>query len=170
MSVGDVNSTARGSGARYNDDKPALDQIPMVVWEAYFHDALRLPEWTYDVISILATFQERGVHKDTAGDLWTDLMCCLPSDIMKEAAQVFTYGADKYAQWNWCKGMSWNIPLGCMLRHFLAAAGGERNDPESGLSHLAHAACNIIMLYYFSSHYTEGEGHIFSINQPTGDK
>ena len=33
MSIGDVNSTARGSGARYNDGKIALDLIPGIALE-----------------------------------------------------------------------------------------------------------------------------------------
>jgi hypothetical protein len=33
MSVGDVTSDERGSGARYNDEKPALDLIPLCTLE-----------------------------------------------------------------------------------------------------------------------------------------
>jgi len=33
MAVGDVNSTERGSGARYNDDKPNFSLIPLCTLE-----------------------------------------------------------------------------------------------------------------------------------------
>ena len=33
MAVGDVNSKAKGSGARYNDDKPDLSLIPLCTLE-----------------------------------------------------------------------------------------------------------------------------------------
>ena len=34
---------------------------------------------------------------------------------------------------------------------------GERNDPESGLSHLAHAICNLMMLIHYETTYPEGD-------------
>ena len=33
MSIGDVNSTKKGTGARYNDDKPDLSLIPLCTLE-----------------------------------------------------------------------------------------------------------------------------------------
>jgi hypothetical protein len=35
------------------------------------------------------------------------------------------------------------------FRHFAAYAGGEKNDSETGLSHLAHAMCCMLFLLSF---------------------
>jgi hypothetical protein len=76
---------------------------------------------------------------------------------LDEAAEVFEYGAEKYAPFNWAKGMEWSIPLGCAMRHLRASSiEGAEIDYESGFSHLGHMFCNVIMLVYFESYYEEG--------------
>lgn len=105
--AGDINSTARGSGARYNNGKPDLSLIPL--------------------------------------------------STLSDEARVWMYGRDKYAAWNWTKGMAWSIPLACALRHLSKWQAGEELDDESGLPHLAHAMCNLRMLTLFAQTYTEGD-------------
>jgi len=105
--IGDVNSTERGSGARYNNNKPDLSLIPLCTLE--------------------------------------------------DEARVWMYGKQKYAAWNWAKGMDWSIPLACALRHLAAWQRGEENDPESGLPHIAHAMCNLRMITLYSKTYPEGD-------------
>ena len=61
--------------------------------------------------------------------------------------KVLDYGAKKYAPDNWRKVTDaetryWDAAL----RHLTAWARGEKLDPESGLPHLAHAACSILFL------------------------
>lgn len=57
-------------------------------------------------------------------------------------SDVLTFGAKKYAAHSWhtvAEGKS--RYKAALLRHLTAHAQGEVNDPESGLPHLAHAAC-----------------------------
>lgn len=61
-------------------------------------------------------------------------------------AEVMTFGAKKYADHNWRKGFNWSRLLGAAIRHMFAWMRGEDKDPESGLSHLAHAGCCIMFL------------------------
>jgi len=67
------------------------------------------------------------------------------ANALKEVSRVGTFGAQKYTPYGWV-----TVPnaheryLDAFLRHYLAFAAGEVNDPESGLSHLAHAAWNIL--------------------------
>ena len=61
--------------------------------------------------------------------------------------RVLTFGAKKYADDNWRKGLSWRECCGSMLRHTYAFMRGERVDPESGESHLLHVATNAMFLY-----------------------
>ncbi len=62
-------------------------------------------------------------------------------------SEALSYGENKYGRGNWR-----NVPeapdryLAATLRHLTAHASGEEEDGESGLSHLAHAAANIMFL------------------------
>ncbi len=62
-------------------------------------------------------------------------------DALEQEAMVMAFGAKKYAAHNWRKGIAASRLLDAALRHILAYADGENNDPETGLSHLAHARC-----------------------------
>lgn len=65
---------------------------------------------------------------------------------LEEVAKVLAFGAKKYAPNNWRKGLSYTRVLGATLRHLFAFARGEDNDPETGLSHIAHAKCELMFL------------------------
>jgi len=80
-------------------------------------------------------------------------MSLLPGRSLKELAKVMDYGATKYATHNWRKGINHSRVLDAALRHLYSYADGERIDPESNLSHLAHAAVNILfLLEYLETH------------------
>ncbi len=70
----------------------------------------------------------------------------LPRQPLIDIARVLEFGATKYDEHNWCLGMPWLKLAGSVLRHFFAWLWGEDNDSESGLPHLAHAACDILFL------------------------
>lgn len=82
-----------------------------------------------------------GTKNDT-GKLRWDLM---PPEV-EEVVRVLTFGATKYADRNWEKGIKYGRLIAATLRHIFSWMRGERNDPESGIHHLAHAACDIIFL------------------------
>ena len=73
----------------------------------------------------------------------------LSTEAMNQTAAVLAFGAEKYAAHNWRKGFVWSRPLSAAMRHITAFNAGEDKDPESGLSHLAHAACCIMFLLEF---------------------
>ncbi len=73
----------------------------------------------------------------------------LSTEAMNQTAAVLAFGAQKYAEHNWRKGFAWSRPLSAAMRHITAFIAGEDRDPESGLSHLAHAACCIMFLLEF---------------------
>ncbi len=73
----------------------------------------------------------------------------LPFRALDEVSAVLAYGATKYAPHNWRKGVAWSRMLGAALRHLSAWGAGESSDPETGRSHLAHAAaCALFLLEY----------------------
>lgn len=73
----------------------------------------------------------------------------LPTQALEEIAKVLAFGAKKYASWNWAKGMNWSRLIGACIRHLYAYARGEDKDPESGLSHIAHAGCCVLFLLQY---------------------
>jgi hypothetical protein len=73
----------------------------------------------------------------------------LSTEAMNQTAAVLAFGAKKYAEHNWRAGFAWSRPLSAAMRHITAFNAGEDKDPESGLSHLAHAACCIMFLLEF---------------------
>lgn len=73
-------------------------------------------------------------------------MAMLPNGPLRAVAQVMAMGAKKYGDHNWRKGSQWTRYASSALRHIFAWLAGEDNDPESGLSHLAHAVCNLLFI------------------------
>jgi len=61
-------------------------------------------------------------------------------------AKILTFGAEKYDDRNWEKGMAWGRPFGALQRHLWAWWNGEEIDAETGKSHLHHAACCLMFL------------------------
>lgn len=73
-------------------------------------------------------------------------MSLLSTPALTELAKVLTYGEKKYAAHNWRGGLAYSRVMDAVMRHLLAYNGGEKIDPESGLSHLAHAMCGLMFL------------------------
>lgn len=72
-------------------------------------------------------------------------MHLLPPKAITEVAKVLTFGAQKYDEENWRKldNLQARYSSGA-LRHIFAHLDRESLDPESGLSHLAHAICCLL--------------------------
>jgi hypothetical protein len=76
-------------------------------------------------------------------------MDLLPPDALREVAAVLTFGANKYGDRNWEKGMDWGRLIGAAYRHLAAFQEGENLDDETQLSHMAHlACCSMFLLSY----------------------
>lgn len=149
--IGDVLSTRKGSGARYNAGKPPLDLIPLSLTVPI----LDTPELSDEQRTALHALDALGMFQAREGKL-SDVLRAL-GDGWDECAHVFDYGRRKYAAWNWAKGMPWSVPLACAARHLMAIIRGETTDPESGLSHRGHVFCNLVMLGTYHGTFTEGD-------------
>ena len=82
----------------------------------------------------------------------------LPLPTLHEVAKVLTFGANKYAAHGW-KGLD-NAEeryLGALLRHLTAIQMGEDTDPDSGLPHISHVACNAMFLTHFHMEKSNGQ-------------
>lgn len=167
--IGDVTSIARGSGARFNTGKPAMELIPLNVIAAVeaYAEFYGLRGTSNDVsrsaatfaLSLLGDFQMRVA--DFHGDALLHAAVVLDGDrqAWADCARVFEYGRQKYPAWNWSKGMPWSVPIGCAARHLLAmiTQGPLALDAESRLPHRGHVMCNLVMLLWFETHYPEGD-------------
>ena len=162
VAVGDLDSDAKGSGARRNSGKPEVDLIPVRFWLEAFQRSVKLNREELELpsdrllgrlmtcVQALAEFQEGAARSD-------EMMASVPIEWYLDASRVLEYGKHKYAAWNWLKGMPWSVPVGCALRHAYAIiVGGELTDEESGQTHIGHFVCNLIMLRAFDQWYPEG--------------
>lgn len=72
----------------------------------------------------------------------------LPIGASEEIIKVFKFGETKYSRGNYLEGngLEYSRVLNSLLRHIHAFMRGEDLDPETGISHMAHAGCNIYML------------------------
>ncbi len=93
-----------------------------------------------------------GKKADSGKDRW-DLA---PMDAIREVVKVLGFGASKYGDRNWEKGIKFSRLYAAALRHLTAWFEGEDRDPETGLSHLAHAGCCVLFLLAFT---IRGHGH-----------
>lgn len=92
-------------------------------------------------------------RKDDGGKVRYDL---LPPEFLEATATILTFGANKYADRNWEKGMKWGRVYGALMRHMWSWWGGVgpttnsflfgEVDPETKHSHLWHACCCLAFL------------------------
>ena len=71
-----------------------------------------------------------------------------PGSLLR-VAEVAGFGGAKYDRYNFLKGYRWSLSFDALQRHLLAYWGGQDNDEESGLPHLAHAAWHCLALTAF---------------------
>lgn len=98
----------------------------------------------------------------------------MPFEAVEEIAKVLEFGAKKYEAWNFTKngGMQHTRIINSCLRHIFAYMRGQDLDPESGLSHLAHAGCNILFLLYYKRYpqiFTKDDRNIQTV-EPSATK
>ena len=121
--------------------KPAFALIP---WEV-------MPEHLCPEVARESTDPERviSILFEIEGDAFLD-----------DVARAFEHGAAKYGIDNW-RGIEWTPRASleyrsAMLRHLYADAIGERLDPDSGVSHRAHA-CASAMIHTYHERREAGE-------------
>jgi hypothetical protein len=97
-------------------------------------------------------------RKDDMGKVRMEL---LPPELLFAVSEILTFGASKYADRNWEKGMKWGRVFGALMRHLWAWWGGKtltktnfvfgELDMETSRSHLWHAGCCIAFLIAYEA-------------------
>lgn len=84
-------------------------------------------------------------------------------DALEDMVKVLEFGAEKYDDHNWKKGLNTTQVCESLMRHLTAYLRGEDKDPESGVSHIGHIQCNAMFLSYmekfkkdFDDRYKDG--------------
>ena len=93
-------------------------------------------------------------------------LALLPTSSIYEIGRVLDFGATKYGDYNWKRGIKYSRLLSASLRHIFQFMNGEDADPESKTSHVANAACNLIFLLHFIKTKQE---HLDDRNKPNDD-
>lgn len=108
-------------------------------------------------------------------DAEKDRIELFPPEALFAISRVLTFGAKKYADRNWEKGMAWSRCFGACMRHLWAWWAGRAPtsksflfgdlDEETQMSHLWHAGCCIVFLITYEERGigTDDRSH----NQPT---
>lgn len=110
------------------------------------------PDWTPEEeeamnkvgAAFASTLQKTTGRKFDAGKLDYTLV---PFEAMDEIVKVLMFGAQKYERENWrYVDNAMQRYAAAAFRHMTAHIKGEENDPETGISHLAHAGCCILFM------------------------
>lgn len=113
---------------------------------------------------------ETGGKKFLEGKLQWSLF---PFAAAEKIQEVIDYGAKKYEKNNWKK-----VPVewfkDALMRHLKAYWSGEFYADDSKLSHLAHAACNLLFMIWkeqvefgepVNSNPLKRKGNIYNVNK-----
>lgn len=92
-----------------------------------------------------------GVKDDSTKSSRPEL---ISPEIIDALGTVLAFGAKKYADRNWEKGLSYGRVYGALMRHLWEWWKGNSKDDETGYSHLHHAACCLMFLITYESRGT----------------
>ena len=137
---------------RYNTGKPRLSLLPPSIHyrQAYW---LGQSDTEYTQLSKAIKVLIEVLYE---GESPTDLIFTAHISFTKykhELASVLAMGAEKYAPWNWTKGMPFMGVFDSLMRHVdRIVYHHEVTDEESGLPHTGHIAANLLFLIHYIEH------------------
>lgn len=70
----------------------------------------------------------------------------LPYDALRAITKILAFGANKYGERNWEKGMEWHRLHRASIEHLTKWFEEGTPDDETGKSHLWHAGCCVLFL------------------------
>jgi len=102
--------------------------------------------------SLLVGDEPKGQKHDSA----KPRMSLLPKGVLSSVVSVLEFGAKKYQEENWKQVSNAKTRYyDAMQRHIGAWWEGEKNDPETGEHHLAHAICCAMFLIWFDKEQSQ---------------
>jgi hypothetical protein len=163
--VGDLNSSEKGSGARDNGGKPAVQLLPWKRIAPLMVPGNEAQGHVKQAVEYLGAFQ-CGDDMALSHLLKRAMMAAEMSmkEVLAETAHVLDFGATYYAPWNWAKGMPWSVCIGCLGRHLIGHPGepgmwddARGLDHKSGRMHVGHVGANVMFLLEYMTSYRQGD-------------
>ena len=105
-------------------------------------------------------------ERHNAGKLRWALICWRT---LEGLVRVLMFGAKKYSDHNWKKGLPTTEIADSLMRHLTAYLNGENIDPESGLPHVDHIQCNAMFLAHMAKFRPDCDTR-FSYTQSTPEE
>lgn len=104
-------------------------------------DAMRDEDYCDGSDAVIISTSSR--HKDTNGKAAWHL---LPYPALEQVIKIREYGVRKYKTEDGWQSVPKREYLDAIARHLSQMMQGKETDPESGLPHAAHIACNALFL------------------------
>lgn len=100
---------------------------------------------------------EVRVTSDTGGQKGSKLARydLIPADALRQVAELYGKGAEKYQDHNWRKGYDWSLSFAALQRHAWQFWNGENYDRETGAPHMASVAFHALALITFMQEQPE---------------
>jgi len=128
-------------------EEPVPNPVNMQQRSEYYAEPFPGGDTALTAVIDTTTNPEQKDMKYDAGKPRMDLLLSGCPMALEAVASILTFGAKKYAAHSWQSvERGEERYLAALLRHLTAHAKGELNDPESGMPHLAHAACNAMFI------------------------
>lgn len=138
-------------GIKNDNGKARLDLLPLEYWNVLCIGDRGFYTKAHEALYQIAQFNSDGCDFERLLSCFRDELKLTDAQLTFGIAEVLSFGARKYAAHNWLGGMDWSRVIGAAMRHVCSYIGGEHVDPETGLNHLYHAACNIVFLMTYEN-------------------
>ncbi len=89
----------------------------------------------------------------------------IPTDYLDGLMKVLEFGACKYEVDNWKKCKDPIRFYDAAFRHMEAVRGGEELDPESGIAHMYHVACDIMMYQWLTENKEKSDDRFARVSK-----
>ena len=133
----------------------------------------QLPIFLLEDNEFIKKFLENFISPVTEGQLCSDDTCStgvkfddgklpialIPPELIIGVGNILNFGAKKYSERNWEKGMKYSRVYSALQRHLIKWWDPYQSDTdeETGESHLAHAACCLAFLLSYEARGEYGE-------------
>jgi len=105
----------------------------------------------YEIVKPKNETKEHGLRYNEGKERWS----LVDFEALKPMVKVLEFGAKKYDDHNWKKGLKTTEICESLLRHLTAYLNGENNDKETNISHVGHILCNAMFLSYMMQNKPE---------------
>lgn len=119
-----------------------MGKLPSVDWD---------DKTTATPLADLLALKEKGFDPAVGGraDHGKPRVDLIPPEVLLELGKLYAYGAAKYEENNWLKGMDYTRMLASLKRHLFAFESGQTTDLENGLHHLVAVIWNAVGLLHY---------------------